>query len=232
MHVTLAPTFSRAKQLAAGVALCCLPLLGAAVFAQTSTSAGPAPAASASAAGADWKNLSPLQKTALAPLASSWQDMNAGQKRKWIVLSKNYDKRSPQEQAKLHTHMAQWAALSPQQRTQARLNFAENQALTKGLTPEQRKAQWQAYQLLSADEKRQLAASSAKPAPSTAAAVKPSNPLQNTPKPLFGTAQVLGKPEQQAKGKIAVAPHLQKGNSLMPQTSSTVSISTPNSTPQ
>jgi hypothetical protein len=232
MHVTQAPTFSRAKQLVAGVALCCLAVLGAAVSAQTSTTASSVPVAAPKVNGTDWKNLSPLQKTALAPLASSWQDMSTGQKRKWIVLSKNYDKRTPQEQAKLHTHMAQWASLSPQQRTQARLNFAENQALTKGLTPEQRQAQWQAYQLLSSDEKRQLAASSAKPAPSTAAAVKPSNPLQNTPKPLFGTAQVLGKPEQQAKGKIAVAPHLQKGNSLMPQTSSTVSISAPNPTPQ
>jgi Protein of unknown function (DUF3106) len=232
MHLTQAPTFSRAKQLAAGVAMCCLSMNGAAIFAQTTTTASSVPAATPTVNGTEWKNLSPLQKTALAPLASSWQDMSAGQKRKWIVLSKNYDKRTPQEQAKLNTHMAQWASLSPQQRTQARLNFAENQALTKGLTPEQRQAQWQAYQLLSSDEKRQLAASSAKPVPSTAAAVKPTNPLQNTPKPQFGTAQVLGKPEQQAKGKIAVAPHLQKGNSLMPQTSSTVSISAPNPTPQ
>ncbi len=232
MHVTRAPSFTRSTQLAAGFVLCCVSVWSAAVFAQTTTTASTAPASAVAVSNTDWKNLSALQKTALAPLASSWQGMSAGQKRKWIVVSKNYDKRTPQEQAKLHTHMAQWASLSPQQRSQARLNFAETKALTKGLTPEQRQAQWQAYQLLSDDEKRQLAASSAKPAPSTAVAVKPSNPLKNTPKPQFGTAQVLGKPEPQPKGKIAVAPHLQKSNSLMPQTSSTVSISTPSAAAQ
>ena len=72
------------------------------------------------------------------------------------------------EQDKLHSRMTEWAALSPQQRTQARLNFAE----TKQLSPDDKKAKWEAYQALPPEEKRKLAAGAAKPPP-TAAAVKP-----------------------------------------------------------
>ena len=63
------------------------------------------------------------------------------------------------EQAKLHSRMTEWAALSPQQRTQARLNFAE----TKQLSPDDKKAKWEAYQALPPEEKRKLAAGAAKP---------------------------------------------------------------------
>ena len=59
------------------------------------------------------------------------------------------------EQDKLHSRMSEWAALSPQQRTQARLNFGE----TKRLSPDDKKAKWEAYQALPAEEKRKLAAS-------------------------------------------------------------------------
>ena len=43
----------------------------------------------------------------------------------------------PEEQAKLHSRMTEWAALSAQQRTQARLNFAE----TKQLSADEKKSQ-------------------------------------------------------------------------------------------
>ena len=55
------------------------------------------------------------------------------------------------EQAKLHSRMTEWAALSPQQRTQARLNFAE----TKQLSPDDKKAKWEAYQALPPGRKAQ-----------------------------------------------------------------------------
>lgn len=166
----------------------------------------------------EWQELSPTQQTALKPLVANWQTMSAGQKNKWIELSKNYATLPVAEQAKLHNRMAAWASLSPQQREQARLNFAEHQVLTQGLTPEQRKAQWQAYQLLSPEEKKKLAASSPKPPIGTAVTVRPADPLKNSPPPQFGTAQVLGKQTDPTGRIISVAPHLQQGNRLMPQT--------------
>jgi hypothetical protein len=50
--------------------------------------------------------------------------------------------------------MADWAALSPQQRAQARLSFNE----TKTLGSDQKKSQWEAYQALSQDDRKKLAA--------------------------------------------------------------------------
>jgi Protein of unknown function (DUF3106) len=178
-----------------------------------------------------WTDLRPDQQTALKPLAANWPNMSSGHKSKWLEVSKNYASIAPAEQAKLHARMSDWASLSPQQRAQARINFAENQALTSGLTPEQRKVQWQAYQLLSPEEKKKLAASSGKTTIGTATTPKPSDPLKNSPPPEFGTAKVLGQQNTPPARKITVAPHLQKSNSLMPQTSSTVSAIDPSGQP-
>lgn len=212
-----------------------------AAWAQTPTSVTPgnlatAPAAtvqstSGKAAAPAWTDLRPEQQAALKPLAANWPNMSSGHKSKWLEVSKNYASIAPAEQAKLHARMSGWASLSPQQRAQARINFAENQALTNGLTSDQRKVQWQAYQLLSPEEKKKLAASSGKTTVGTATTPKPTDPLKNSPTPEFGTAKVLGQPSQPTARKIAVAPHLQKSNSLMPQSSSTVSAIDPSGQP-
>lgn len=115
-----------------------------------------------------WRELSPADQLALAPLAGKWDTISDAQKRKWLALSHNFPKMAPAEQAVLHSRMSEWAALSPQQRTQARLNFGA----TQKLSPDDKKAKWEAYQALPPEEKRKLAASAPKP-PTTAAAVKP-----------------------------------------------------------
>lgn len=119
-----------------------------------------------------WTELTPDQQNALRPLAPSWNGMAEGHKRKWLAISQNFRSLSPDEQAKLQTRMTEWAALSPQQRTQARLNFAE----AKRLPADERKAKWEAYQALSPEEKRKLAAGAPKKTPPTAAAVRPIPP--------------------------------------------------------
>lgn len=126
-----------------------------------------------------WSQLTPSQQQALAPLSAKWDTVSEAQKRKWLALSRNFPRMSGAEQAKLHSRMSEWAALSPQQRTQARLNFGQ----TQQLSPDDKKAQWEAYQALPSEEKRKLAAGAAKP-PATAAAVKPIPPdkLAHVPK--------------------------------------------------
>lgn len=176
-----------------------------------------------------WKDLTAAQQKALAPIAAQWSAISPARKSKWIEVSKNYASLPVAEQAKLHIRMADWAALSPQQRAEARQNFAQNQALTNGLTPEQRSVQWQAYQLLSPEEKSKLAASSPKPPTGPAVALRPVDPLKSSPPPKFGTAKAFANQDESAKApvsKISIAPHLQKSNSLMPQ-KSTVSIADP-----
>lgn len=103
---------------------------------------------------ATWQNLKAQQKTALAPLAPHWLQMSVAQKNKWLAMSNNFDNLSAKEQATLHERMVDWASLSPQQRAQARLTFNE----TKSLGSDEKKNQWEAYQALSTDEKKKLAA--------------------------------------------------------------------------
>ena len=79
--------------------------------------------------------------------------------------------------------MTDWAALSVQQRNQARLNFAE----TNKLAPDDKKAQWEAYQALSAEEKQKLAAGATKKPAGAAIAIKPVAPQKMVvvpPKPV------------------------------------------------
>lgn len=104
-----------------------------------------------------WRELSSRQQRALEPLASTWDELTEPHKRKWLAISRDYAKLSPSEQEMLHSRMTEWARLSNQEREQARLNFAA----VKQVPPDERKAKWEAYQALSEEEKRKLAARAA-----------------------------------------------------------------------
>ena len=119
-----------------------------------------------------WIELSLRQQESLKPLALNWDRLTEGQRRKWIAVSQNFPKLSPSEQEKIHARMLEWAALKPKERERARLNFAE----TKKIAPADRAANWEAYQALTAEEKKELARKAPKKTPSAAVAVKPVTP--------------------------------------------------------
>lgn len=119
-----------------------------------------------------WAKLSQSQKTALQPLSASWESLNELQKRKWISLSSNFSTLKTSDQSKLHSRMAQWAALTPKQRQHARLNFAEVQKIPLLKKNEQ----WQAYQALSPEQQQKLAKSAPPKPPRTALTLKPITP--------------------------------------------------------
>ena len=162
---------------------------------QPSTPASSPPSGKPPASGPAWSQLTPLQQQALAPLASSWNtSMSEPQKRKWLEISKNYGTLTPQAQATLNSRMSEWVALSPQQRAQARLNFGKTLELSKQLTPEEKKAKWEAYQALSLEEKQKLAAT-ASPKPNGAAtAVKPVAPQKLATVPAQPASRQASKP--------------------------------------
>lgn len=151
-----------------------------------------------------WRELGQPEQQALAPLAGTWDTLSQAQKRKWRALSHNFSKLSPDDQAKLHSRMTEWVALSPRQRTEARLNFG----IVKQVPPDERKAKWEAYQALSPEEKRKLAAGAARP-PVTAAAIRPVAPgkLASVPRP---------KPSSSAPRHALVAPGKLDRNTLLP----------------
>jgi hypothetical protein len=108
--------------------------------------------------------LSKRQKLALAPLAADWHELTTQQRQKWLTLSKNFFQLSDEEQMTLHSRMREWAALSPRQRSQARFHFNT----TQSLSAQDKRAQWEAYQALSDQEKNELSSGPKPPAKSAA----------------------------------------------------------------
>lgn len=149
------------------------------VIASTRTNADPSlkygsRAVAQAEVGPGWVTLNTAQKLALYPLAERWALISETQKRRWLVLAASFSSLPPEEQAKLHARMTDWASLSAQQRNQARLNFA----FTNRLAPDDKRAQWDAYQALSDEEKHALAALAAPRPQGAATALYPVSPAK------------------------------------------------------
>ena len=189
---------SRLQSLSLGLAMAGLLVWSPSGFAQAQKPAVPASAAvtgKVAASGPAWSELTPLQQQALAPLASSWNtSMNEPQKRKWLEISRNYAALSPEGQATLNSHMNDWVNLSPQQRAQARLNFGKTKELSRQLTPEEKKAKWEAYQALSPEEKQKLAARASPKPKGAATAIKPVAPQKLATVPVQAASKPGIKP--------------------------------------
>ena len=136
-----------------------------------------------------WAELTVQQQQALRPLAAGWDTISEAQKRKWLEISKNYPSLPPEGQATMHSRMVEWVGLSAQQRAQARLNFAKTKELSTQLTPDEKKAKWQTYQALSAEEKQNLAAKASPKPVGAATAVKPVAPQKLATFPTQPTQQ-------------------------------------------
>lgn len=117
------------------------------------------------ASGPNWGELTSAQQRVLQPLEKRWPFMGEVQKGRWIVLANSFDTLPAPEQLKLRDRMESWASLSAQQRSQARLNYA----LTNRMAAKDKWAQWEAYQALSDEQKRALAAKAAAARPAGAA---------------------------------------------------------------
>ena len=119
--------------------------------------------------GPGWETLNTPQKLALYPLAERWAFLGSLQKRRWLAMAQSFASLPEEEQARLHDRMTAWASLSAQQRNQARLNFA----VTNRLSPQDKRTQWDAYQALSEEEKRKLAARAGTKPQGAAPALRP-----------------------------------------------------------
>ncbi len=112
-----------------------------------------------------WASLSSSQKQALAPLQQEWAGVDTQRKDKWIEVASRFATLAPDERQRVQARMAEWLRLSPADRNRARLQFQEVKEVPAG----ERQARWQAYQALSAEERKRLA-SEARPAAKSPAA--------------------------------------------------------------
>lgn len=171
------------------------------------------PTVAPSVGGPGWTELSAVERDILNPLAASWNALNPGHKSKWRQMAKSYPSLPTEEQTKMQSRMKEWVALSPQQRAQARFNFAKTKELSKELTPEEKIAKWQAYQALSEEERRNLAAKAPPKPAGAAAAAKPVAPQK-----LATVPSLADKPKGKPAPKIADAQPAPGGTSQIPVT--------------
>ncbi len=100
-----------------------------------------------------WNSLNAEQKRALKPLSAQWRGLSGEHQRKWIALTHNFSRMSPEEQETLQGRMSEWAKLTPAQRTQARMNYYE----IRRVPADEKRAKWEEYQALPAEERERLA---------------------------------------------------------------------------
>jgi hypothetical protein len=104
-----------------------------------------------------WKDLTPVQQQALEPLNAEWDKMDALRKKKWLDIANRYASMNPDEQSRVHERMREWVKMTPEQRRQVRQNFAR----TQKIDPSSKSAQWEEYQQLPEEQKKELAAKAA-----------------------------------------------------------------------
>lgn len=126
-----------------------------------------------SASGTSWKQLTPAQRSALAPLERDWSALEPRRQEKWLEIAARFPNMPADERARMQERMAEWAKLSPKERGQARVNFQE----ARQLSAEERKARWESYQALPEDEKRKLAERARPPRNDRDTPVKPASPV-------------------------------------------------------
>lgn len=153
------------------------PLIGALILAGT-LAAGTAGAGLPETEAPRWHQLSVKQKEVLAPLAEDWDQLDGVRRRKWVGVADRFYSLTPDEQARIHSRMREWAQLSPSQRRNARDQYKS----LRQLPPDQREAliqKWNEYENLSPEEKKRL--SESRPTPK-ASAVSPLG-LRPAPRP-------------------------------------------------
>jgi hypothetical protein len=102
----------------------------------------------------NWDDLSPVQQKILAPLEEDWSYLSKERRQKWIQVANMYPKMKRANQERLQSRMNEWTKLSQKDRRIARDNYLSSLRFPA----EEKASAWQAYQQLSLEEKKKLAA--------------------------------------------------------------------------
>jgi hypothetical protein len=172
---------------------------GAGWFAAPALSAG-APAAATTSAptpqsgSISWSTLTPQQRSALDPLKKDWAELDGTSQEKWLALANRFPSMSAPERARVQARMTEWARMPAAERGRARLRYQR----AKDISPQERQAQWQAYQNLPEDQRRKLAEEATKR--------RAASPAANGVNGANGRVNAPSATEPTAKSNIVVAP--------------------------
>ncbi|WP_194723556.1 DUF3106 domain-containing protein [Noviherbaspirillum malthae] len=144
-----------------------------------------------------WKDLTPAQQQALSPLAAEWDQLDGFRKNKWLAIGNKFSSMKPDEQQRVQERMRDWVKLTPEERRTARTNYAR----AKKLASEQKSEQWEKYQQLPEEQKKELADS---PAPKKRVTTLPSPSAQRNASTTLPPIKAAPKPvhEQSVTPKV------------------------------
>jgi hypothetical protein len=125
----------------------------------------------------NWDDLSVVQQKILAPLEEDWSYLSKERRQKWIQVANLYPKMKRVDQERLQSRMNEWSKLSQKDRRIARDNYLSSLRFPA----EEKASAWQAYQQLSPEDKKKLAAKEDNKKKPTATN---SPTLQNRPNPV------------------------------------------------
>ncbi len=100
-----------------------------------------------------WTELTPAQQQALSPLAAEWNQLDGFRKNKWLAIGNKFAAMKPDEQQRVQERMRDWVRLTPEERRTARANYTRAKTLGSG----QKNEQWEKYQQLPEEQKKELA---------------------------------------------------------------------------
>jgi Protein of unknown function (DUF3106) len=146
-----------------------------------------------------WRELGSAQQEALSPLKSEWASISAIRKQTWLQLANRMPEMSSEERGRVQQRMNEWLVMSPRQRGQTRIQFQE----ARQLAPGGRQEHWDAYQALSPDQRRALAAQAA---PTAKRPAPPSAPAKPQSGPTSAVAALAKPGAAQAKKNIVTLP--------------------------
>lgn len=127
--------------------------------AHSATGSVPATSRATTQAGTiNWASLSTAQRAALAPLEKEWPKLDGNSQEKWLALANRFPSMSPADRERVQTRMTEWAHTPAAERGKARLRYQR----AKDISPQERQAQWAAYQNLPEDQRHKLAEAAAK----------------------------------------------------------------------
>ncbi|MDR0933500.1 MAG: DUF3106 domain-containing protein [Burkholderiaceae bacterium] len=100
-----------------------------------------------------WNDLTAEQRDALAPLEQVWDRIATARKKKWLEIAQRMESMSPEARKRMQKRIQVWVNLTPEERKEARHNYL----LAKKLEVRNKSLQWQEYQSLPEEKKRELA---------------------------------------------------------------------------
>ena len=104
-----------------------------------------------------WNSLTRAQQIALAPIADEWDQADGVRKQKWLEIANRFAAMKPDEQARVHERMRDLFKMTPEERRIVRENYTR----AKKIDPSQKSEEWEKYQQLPEEKKKQLAAEAA-----------------------------------------------------------------------